>query len=348
MSKKLFLCYRQDDSAGMTGRLHDRLAAAGFAVFMDVRGIPIGENYIKHLHKEVGKCDALLVMIGPNWLDARGTDPTRRLDDPNDSVRIEIVAALQRQDIPVIPVLLEGAPIPKRHQLPAALEELSERIGIEVRHPSFDEDSNRLIRRLVEGTPADEREVVKKRQAAPGSSPTTTMRVTKVRTLPKSESRPSEWIVRIFVSLAPEDKPSVNFARNLRNRLQVRLSEASPFPITYLFVTDWAEAPDIFVPVLSRFWTSSEQCKDELHQFTRLSPSRPDRVSRITQHIFAIYREAIDPAKLPSVLKGLPKYNFYPSKHINSAESELVKNVSEVGLDLVQFRLPIPQGKDFF
>jgi hypothetical protein len=45
------------------------------------------------------------------------------LDDPNDFVRIEIAAALQR-NIPVIPILLEGATIPKAAELPEDLKEL--------------------------------------------------------------------------------------------------------------------------------------------------------------------------------------------------------------------------------
>jgi hypothetical protein len=54
----------------------------------------------------------LLALIGLKWLDARDENGThRRLDDPDDFVRIEIVTALQR-NIPVIPILLDGAKIP--------------------------------------------------------------------------------------------------------------------------------------------------------------------------------------------------------------------------------------------
>jgi hypothetical protein len=89
----------------------------------------------------------LLAIIGPNWLDARDEHGKRRLDDPKDFVRIEIAAALQR-NIPVIPILLDGAPMPKAVGLPKDLKELTLRNGIEIRHASFQDDMNRLIHGL--------------------------------------------------------------------------------------------------------------------------------------------------------------------------------------------------------
>jgi hypothetical protein len=69
----------------------------------------------------------------------------RRLDNPNDFVRIEIAAALQR-DIPVIPILLDGARMPRTSQLPDDLKELASRNGLDVRHASFHDDVEKLIR----------------------------------------------------------------------------------------------------------------------------------------------------------------------------------------------------------
>src|SRR5262249_52991049 len=82
-----------------------------------------------------------------NWLDLRGEDGKPRLKNPNDFVRLEIAAALQR-DIPVIPILLDGARIPKRDQLPKGLKELASRQGLHVRHAAFHDDMRRLIRSL--------------------------------------------------------------------------------------------------------------------------------------------------------------------------------------------------------
>jgi hypothetical protein len=149
ISAKVFLCYRRDDSAGYAGRVQDRLERefGRDLLFMDVDAIPLGVNFSKVLREEVAKCGVLLAVIGPNWLDARGEEGTRRLDDPNDFVRIEIAAALQR-DIPVIPILLDGARVPKADQLPKDLEELALRNALNVRHDSFHSDMDKLIRGL--------------------------------------------------------------------------------------------------------------------------------------------------------------------------------------------------------
>jgi len=151
MAAKVFISYRRADSAGYSGRVMDRLdrELGRDLVFMDVDAIPLGTNFSKVLHQEVAKCGVLLAVIGPNWLDARDEHGNRRLDNPNDFVRIEIAAALQRS-IPVIPLLLDGARIPKADELPEDLKELALRNGMEIRHASFQDDMNRLIRGLKE------------------------------------------------------------------------------------------------------------------------------------------------------------------------------------------------------
>jgi hypothetical protein len=149
MAAKVFISYRRGDSAGYAGRVRDRLERelGHDLLFMDVDAIPLGTNFPKILHQEVAKCGKLLAVIGPNWLDARDEQGNRRLNDANDFVRIEIAAALQR-DIPVIPILLDGATIPQADQLPEDLKELASRNGMDIRHASFHDDMNRLIRGL--------------------------------------------------------------------------------------------------------------------------------------------------------------------------------------------------------
>ena len=149
MAPKLFISYRRDDSAGYSGRVHDRLQRefGGNLLFMDVDSIPLGVNFSKVLVEEVAKCDVLLAVIGPGWLDAHDEKGHRRLDNPDDFVRIEIGTALKR-GIPVIPILLEGTRVPKADQLPDDLKELALRNGLDVRHASFSDDMERLIRGL--------------------------------------------------------------------------------------------------------------------------------------------------------------------------------------------------------
>jgi hypothetical protein len=149
MSAKIFISYRRDDSAGHAGRVTDRLERefGRDLLFMDVDAIPLGTNFVKVLHEEVAKCGALLAVIGADWLDVRDDEGNRRLDNTNDFVRIEIAAALQR-DIPVIPILLDGARMPRAGQLPDDLKELASRNGLDVRHASFHDDVEKLIRGL--------------------------------------------------------------------------------------------------------------------------------------------------------------------------------------------------------
>ena len=146
---KVFLCYRREDSGGYAGRIQDQLAQAlgSDVLFMDVDAIPLGANFVRVLHDEVAKCEVLLAVIGRNWLDARDEHGNRRLENPNDFVRVEIGAALQR-NIPVVPILVDGARIPDVRQLPKELEELSFRNGIDVRLASFHNDVSRLIQGL--------------------------------------------------------------------------------------------------------------------------------------------------------------------------------------------------------
>jgi formylglycine-generating enzyme required for sulfatase activity len=143
---KVFISYRHDDSAGHAGRVHDQLVRSfgRDLLFMDVDAIPLGVDFIKVLREEVAKCDVLLAVIGTHWLDASDEEGRRRLDSTNDFVRIEIATALQR-DIPVIPILLDGAKIPKVQQLPKDLEGLAARNGLDVRHASFHQDMDKLI-----------------------------------------------------------------------------------------------------------------------------------------------------------------------------------------------------------
>lgn len=149
MAPSLFISYRRHDSAGYSGRVHDRLQRqfGHNLLFMDVDSIPLGSNFTKVLGEEIAKCDALLAVIGPGWLDARDENGHRRLGNPDDFVRIEIGTALKR-GIRVIPILLEGTQVPKADQLPDDLKELALRAGLDVRHASFNEDMERLIREL--------------------------------------------------------------------------------------------------------------------------------------------------------------------------------------------------------
>jgi TIR domain-containing protein len=148
MATQIFICYRRDDSAGYTGRIQDRIKRdLGDVLFVDVYTVPLGVNFVKFLHEAVARCAVLIAVIGSRWLDAQDEDGKRRLDNPNDFVRIEIGAALQR-NIPVIPILLDGIKMPRANQLPNDLEELAVRNALDVHQASFHSDMDRLIGEL--------------------------------------------------------------------------------------------------------------------------------------------------------------------------------------------------------
>ncbi len=145
--KTVFICYRRNDSADVTGRLYDRLLKefGRKYVYKDVDTIPIGVDFREHINALITRCDVLLAIIGRHWLESAGADNRRRLDDAQDPVRIEIATALRR-GIPVVPVLVGGSSIPDADALPEDIAGLAFRNGTQVRpDPDFHRDMDRLI-----------------------------------------------------------------------------------------------------------------------------------------------------------------------------------------------------------
>jgi hypothetical protein len=153
---KVFISYRRDDSAPTTGRIYDRLVAhfGRDSVFKDVDNIPYGENFPRYISGVLADCSVMLAIIGPNWIDAAAPSGQRRLDDLADFVRVEIEGALQR-GVPVIPVLVQGAHIPAREQLPPGLQGLVDLNALAVRNdPDFNGDMYRLQTTLERWLPS--------------------------------------------------------------------------------------------------------------------------------------------------------------------------------------------------
>lgn len=146
---RIFISYRRDDSAGYAGRIYDRLTAhfGKDAVFMDVDTIEAGLDFVVVLQNAVQSCDVLVALIGRQWINIKDEKRERRLDNPEDFVRIEIAAALDR-DIRVIPVLFDGTYMPRSTELPDNLRPLTRRNALQVNHHSFNADAHRLISQL--------------------------------------------------------------------------------------------------------------------------------------------------------------------------------------------------------
>src|SRR6516165_10776331 len=149
MAARIFINYRREESTATAGRLHDRLGQSfgRKTLFMDVDHIPPGVDFVTHLNNQVAACDVFLAIIGPNWLNVTNDKGDRRLDAADDFVAIEIAAALTR-NIRVIPVLVDGARMPKVGELPKPLKPLVRRQAIDLRHTHFGRDADALIEKI--------------------------------------------------------------------------------------------------------------------------------------------------------------------------------------------------------
>jgi tetratricopeptide (TPR) repeat protein len=143
MSGIVFINYRRSDAAGMAGRLFDRLEQefSGDQLFFDVDNIPPGKDFVAYLNDKVGGCDVLLAVVGPDWqsqLDKQEYKETG--EQTEDFVRIEIEAALS-QSKTVIPVLVSGAEMPRKEDLPEALQPFARRNAVRLSHERFKADA---------------------------------------------------------------------------------------------------------------------------------------------------------------------------------------------------------------
>ena len=147
--RSVFVSYRRKDSEGESGRLFDDLSShfGSESVFMDVSAIEPGRDFRKAIDQSVTTCSVLLAIIGQEWLELKDAAGFRRLEDPNDFVRLELASALRR-DIPLIPVLVRGAKMPDADRLPPDLKELVYRNAVELTHARWKSDVQLLIRAL--------------------------------------------------------------------------------------------------------------------------------------------------------------------------------------------------------
>ena len=116
-------------------------------MFLDIETIDPGTDFVTVLQTTLQQTAAVLVVIGPRWIALRGADGRRRLDDEKDFVRLEVEKALGR-GIPVVPVLVQGTPLPRAEELPASIAALATRQTAVLDHAEFHADAERLCDRL--------------------------------------------------------------------------------------------------------------------------------------------------------------------------------------------------------
>lgn len=140
----IFIVYRRDDATGYAIRLQGSLQARfGDPVFIDLGDIQFGADFPATIQSVIGEAGAVIALIGPNWLDSRDPDGRRRIDSDEDWVRIELAEAL-RHGIPVIPVLVGGAGMPRGDMLPEDVARLAYLNEVELRDSNWDRDCTRL------------------------------------------------------------------------------------------------------------------------------------------------------------------------------------------------------------
>ena len=150
MTGKIFLSYRREDAAGFALALFGRLEQSfpSERLFMDVEGgIGAGQDFVRVIEDEVSLCDVMLVLIGPDWLTVTDEAGRRRLENPEDFVRIEVESALKFGKR-VIPVLVHKTEMPRADALPEPLKALARRNAVGLTQERFKADAQGLIKAL--------------------------------------------------------------------------------------------------------------------------------------------------------------------------------------------------------
>jgi formylglycine-generating enzyme required for sulfatase activity len=147
----IFIGYRRDDTADVAGRIYDAMALrfGKGRVFKDVDNIGPGVHFGDYIKSVLPRCRVALMLIGPHWLESKDEDGHRRLDDEHDWVRIEIETALSTPDVLTVPVLVNGARMPRASEVPESLRPLLQRNAAIIRRdPDFHDDVERLATAL--------------------------------------------------------------------------------------------------------------------------------------------------------------------------------------------------------
>lgn len=200
---RIYLSYRRQDTAFPAAWLHERLVDrfGRDAVFKDIDSIDLGDDFAEAIRTLVGSCDVLLAMIGPEWATITDAAGRRRLDDPNDFVRLEIETALQ-WGVRIIPILVQGATLPRVEQLPISLAKLVRQQALELSPNRFDGDSSRLLLVLERA--------IASQQARRGPEE-------RLREAERNKSQQSLPGLKVFLCHSSSDKPQT---RTLYSKLQ--------------------------------------------------------------------------------------------------------------------------------
>jgi hypothetical protein len=141
----VFISYRRGDGAGYAMVLNERLVRhfGPSRVFRDIDDLGPGTNFVARIESAIGSCAVVVALMGTNWAGVQ-SDGRRRLDDPNDFLRLEIVSAIQL-GVRIIPVLVQGASMPSQEMLPEPMKSLASRQALRIDDSAVEFGVSKLI-----------------------------------------------------------------------------------------------------------------------------------------------------------------------------------------------------------
>lgn len=318
MPARIFLCYRHDESVGVVLRTRDALENA-FERDLQFVGFDTalaGKNFADSVSAEVRASAALFVFISPEWSHAEYDDGISRSMTPQNGTRVAIVTALENE-IPVVPILLNGARVPNPDTLPEDMRPMTYRNAIVLGSgESLNEGLEHLCR------------LVEQMGSAVLGRP--------LRRLGKDAGNPADTksANSVFISYRREDSNEI--ARNLFNRLRGRIGRDRVFidVDSIMHGTDFRSALDeyldrsaVVLALIGPSWLISEMGgKPRLFDdsdFVRMELATALRRDKPVIPVLFGGAQLPKQSELPADLKALPYRHAIFLKHAGARDLDL-------------------------
>ncbi|CAN5765440.1 hypothetical protein BH18ACI5_BH18ACI5_27670 [soil metagenome] len=303
---RVFIVYRRDDAHNYAKELHKRLSDrfGDKHAFMDIADIHVGEDLFSAINRSIRSAPAVIVLIGPQWLDVRDANGQRRLEDPRDIVRHEITAAL-KFGVPVIPVLVGGARMPDPRQLSDELVQLTRLHAIKLSDERWQKDLTQLFDALepLVGSPAEL--ITSTSSLRQGCSNDVYISYSHIDNQPFGDPR-GGW-VDIFLEHL-QSFVNVHLERRTKVWRDKRLTGAEVFSDE---IEQQLRSSAVLLSVISPAYMQSEWCNRELVGFTKAAQDRGSlRVGNLPR-VVKVLRLPVERSALPPLLDEVLGTEFY-------------------------------------